>query len=135
MAQAAMEPHATAPLPTPQDDWRDWFADNTRSFRHTLLMRRDGARLHAGSTPSGDLDRIRRKMGFLIASGVPERDARMAMLAAGRFTIGSVLEEQADTHPEDSATQPADMPAIDHDSAFEAGLTLILDGLIHRTGM
>ncbi|MFD7335315.1 TetR/AcrR family transcriptional regulator C-terminal domain-containing protein [Streptomyces violascens] len=109
--------------------------DNTRSFRHTLLMRRDGARLHAGSTPTGDLDRIRRKMDFLIASGVPERDAQMAMLAAGRFTIGSVLEEQADSHPEDSTTQPADMPAIDHDSAFEAGLTLILNGLTHRTGM
>ncbi|MFC6518155.1 TetR family transcriptional regulator [Streptomyces goshikiensis] len=61
MAEAAMEPHATAPLPTPDDDWRDWFADNTRSFRRTLLMRRDGARLHAGSTPTGDLDRIRRK--------------------------------------------------------------------------
>ncbi|MFD7162916.1 TetR/AcrR family transcriptional regulator C-terminal domain-containing protein [Streptomyces violascens] len=74
MARAAMEPHATAPLPSPEDDWRDWFADNTRSFRRTLLMRRDGARLHAGSTPTGDLDRIRRKMDFLIASGIPERD-------------------------------------------------------------
>ncbi|MFD9637487.1 TetR/AcrR family transcriptional regulator C-terminal domain-containing protein [Streptomyces violascens] len=48
-----MEPHATAPLPSPEDDWRDWFADSTRSFRRTLLMRRDGARLHAGSTPTG----------------------------------------------------------------------------------
>ncbi|WP_438289653.1 TetR/AcrR family transcriptional regulator C-terminal domain-containing protein [Streptomyces sp. HUAS TT7] len=134
MAEAAMEPHATAPLPTPEDDWRDWFADNTRSFRRTLLMRRDGARLHAGSTPTGDLDRIRRKMEFLIASGVPERDAQMAMLAAGRFTVGSVLEEQADTAPADSAALPADVPVIDHESAFEAGLALILNGLIQRTG-
>ncbi|MGW0571698.1 TetR/AcrR family transcriptional regulator C-terminal domain-containing protein [Streptomyces tauricus] len=74
----------------------DWFLDNTRSFRRTLLMRRDGARLHAGSTPANDLDRIRRKMDFLVTSGVPERDAQMAMLAVGRFTVGSVLEEQAD---------------------------------------
>ncbi|WP_327380435.1 TetR/AcrR family transcriptional regulator C-terminal domain-containing protein [Streptomyces sp. NBC_01212] len=133
MAEAAMVPHATAPLPTPGDDWRDWFADNTRSFRRTLLMRRDGARLHAGSTPVGDLDRIRRKMGFLVASGVPERDAQTAMLAAGRFTVGSVLEEQADTDPGDSADLPADMPVIDHESAFEAGLTLILNGLAYRT--
>ncbi|MFD7162917.1 hypothetical protein [Streptomyces violascens] len=37
----------------------------------------------------------------------------MAMLAAGRFTIGSVLEEQADTNPEDSTTQPAEVePAV-----------------------
>ncbi|MER6951604.1 TetR/AcrR family transcriptional regulator C-terminal domain-containing protein [Nonomuraea sp. NPDC000554] len=132
MAEVAMAPHATAPLPTPGDDWRDWFRENTRSFRRTLLMRRDGARLHAGSTPIGDLDRIRRKMNFLVASGVPEQDARMAMLAASRFTVGSVLEEQADVAPGDSTDLPPDVPPIDHEAAFEAGLTLILDGLTHR---
>ncbi|MBB4919816.1 TetR/AcrR family transcriptional regulator C-terminal domain-containing protein [Streptosporangium saharense] len=131
MAEAAMAPHAAAPLPKSGDNWRDWFLDNTRSFRRTLLMRRDGARLHAGSTPTGDLDRIRRKMDFLVASGVPERDAQMAMLAAGRFTVGSVLEEQADTG--DGSELPADMPVIDHESAFEAGLALIVDGLARRT--
>ncbi|WP_280900807.1 MULTISPECIES: TetR/AcrR family transcriptional regulator C-terminal domain-containing protein [unclassified Streptomyces] len=135
MAEAAMAPHATAPLPSPGDDWRHWFAENTRSFRRTLLMRRDGARLHAGSTPTGDFDRIRRKMDFLVASGVPERDAQMAMLAAGRFTVGSVLEEQADPDPGDNANLPADMPVIDHESAFEAGLALILNGLAKRTGV
>ncbi|MEU5794728.1 TetR/AcrR family transcriptional regulator C-terminal domain-containing protein [Streptomyces sp. NPDC047813] len=135
MAEAAMEPHATAPLPTAGDDWRDWFADNTRGFRRTLLMRRDGARLHAGSTPGGDLARLHRKMDFLVASGVPERDAQMAMLAASRFTVGSVLEEQADTGPGDGAERPADMPVIDHESAFEAGLALLLNGLAQRTGM
>lgn len=128
MAEAAMAPHAAQPLPTPGDDWRGWFLENTRSFRQTLLMRRDGARLHAGTTPIGDLDRIRRKMDFLITSGVPERDAQMAMLAAGRFTVGSVLEEQADPGP-GTAALPADVPAIDHEAAFEAGLALILDGL------
>ncbi|MFF5585029.1 TetR/AcrR family transcriptional regulator C-terminal domain-containing protein [Streptomyces hygroscopicus] len=133
MAEAAMAPHAAAPLPTPDDDWRDWFLENTRGFRRTLLMRRDGARLHAGSTPAGDLDRVRRKMEFLVASGVPERDAQMAMLAAGRFTVGSVLEEQADPGPGAAAELPADMPAIDHESAFEAGLALILEGLARRT--
>ncbi|MFJ4632850.1 TetR/AcrR family transcriptional regulator C-terminal domain-containing protein [Streptomyces sp. NPDC088847] len=133
MAEAAMAPHAAIPLPTPDDDWREWFLDNTRSFRRTLLMRRDGARLHAGTTPASDLDRIRHKMDFLFASGVPERDAQMAMLAASRFTVGSVLEEQADADPGDGSDPPADMPAIDHESAFEAGLTLILNGLAHRT--
>ncbi|MFJ2865622.1 TetR/AcrR family transcriptional regulator C-terminal domain-containing protein [Kitasatospora sp. NPDC087314] len=133
MAEAAMAPHTAAPLPTPDDDWRDWFLDNARSFRRTLLLRRDGARLHAGSTPVNDLDRIRRKMDFLVTSGVPERDAQMAMLAAGRFTVGSVLEEQADAGSGDGSEPPADLPAIDYESAFEAGLTLILDGLVHRT--
>ncbi|MFG2723199.1 TetR/AcrR family transcriptional regulator C-terminal domain-containing protein [Streptomyces sp. NPDC048416] len=139
MAEAAMAPHAAAPLPAPDDEWRAWFLDNMRSFRRTLLMRRDGARLHAGSTPANDLDRIRRKMDFLAASGVPERDAQMAMLAAGRFTVGSVLEEQADAGSGGDAGPPADLPAdlpvIDHESAFEAGLALILDGLVNRTAM
>lgn len=135
MAEAAMAPHTAAPLPMPDDDWRDWFLDNARSFRRTLLMRRDGARLHAGSTPANDLDRIRRKMDFLVTSGVPERDAQMAMLAAGRFTVGSVLEEQADAGSCDVSDPPTDMPTIGYESAFEAGLTLILDGLVHRTAM
>jgi len=130
MAAAAMEPHATAPLPTPGDDWRDWFLNNTRSFRRTLLMRRDGARLHAGSAPAGDLDRLRRKMDFLVASGVPEQDARMAMLAAGRYAVGCVLEEQADTGA--AAELPDDVPVPDHEAAFEAGLALVLDGLTRR---
>ena len=127
LAEAAMAPHATAPLPAPGDDWRAWFLDNTRNFRHTLLMHRDGALLHAGSLPSGDLERIRHKMAFLVASGVPERDAQMAMLTASRFTVGSVLEEQADSGP--GGDLPADIPTIDHESAFEAGLALILAGL------
>lgn len=131
LAEAAMAPHATTPLPAPGDDWRVWFLDNTRNFRHTLLMHRDGARLHAGSTPTGDLERIRHKMAFLIASGLPERDAQMAMLTASRFTVGSVLEEQADTGP--GVDLPPDLPTIDHESAFEAGLALILAGLDSRT--
>ncbi|WP_436535594.1 TetR/AcrR family transcriptional regulator C-terminal domain-containing protein [Actinoplanes sp. HUAS TT8] len=131
MAQAAMDPHADAPLPVAGDSWPDWFRENTRDFRRTLLMRRDGARLHAGSSPAGDLDRILRKMEFLTASGVPEHDAQMAMLAASRYTVGSVLEEQADVGG--GADLPPGVPKIDHESAFEAGLALILDGLAHRS--
>ncbi|MET9352762.1 TetR/AcrR family transcriptional regulator C-terminal domain-containing protein [Streptomyces sp. NPDC006617] len=136
MSEAAMAPHATAPLPTPADDWRDWFLENTRSFRRTLLARRDGARLHAGSSPGGaDLDRIAHKMAFLTAAGVPGDHARTAMMAAGRFTVGSVLEEQADAGDGTDRTAavppelPPDVPPMDHESAFEAGLALILEGL------
>ncbi|WP_161300515.1 TetR/AcrR family transcriptional regulator C-terminal domain-containing protein [Streptomyces sp. SID5785] len=131
MAEAAMAPHATAPLPSPGDDWREWFLENARGFRNTLLLRRDGARLHAGTVPTGDLDRIRRKMSFLVTAGVPEKDAQMAMLAAGRYTVGCVLEEQADPGSA-AAPLPADAPDLDHEAAFEAGLGLILDGLTGR---
>ncbi|MGI5505591.1 TetR/AcrR family transcriptional regulator C-terminal domain-containing protein [Lentzea sp. CA-135723] len=133
MAAEAMTPHATEPLPAPGDDWRAWFLDNARSFRNTLLARRDGARLHAGSTPVADLDRLRHKMRFLVESGVPEPDARMAMLASSRFTVGCVLEEQAGAGG--AADLPADVPVLDHGEAFEAGLALILDGLTSRTAV
>lgn len=133
MAATAMAPHATAPLPTPADNWRDWFLENTRSFRRTLLMRRDGAQLHAGSRPGAmDIDRIAHKMAFLVASGLPERDAQMAMLAASRFTVGSVLEEQAEASLHATRENLIDVPEIDHESAFEEGLKLIVDGLAAR---
>ncbi|WP_031465904.1 TetR/AcrR family transcriptional regulator C-terminal domain-containing protein [Sciscionella sediminilitoris] len=135
MAEAAMAPHAAVPLPRPADDWRAWFLENTRSFRRTLLLRRDGARLHAGVFPAGaDLDRLGRKMEFLLAAGLPERDAQLAMLAASRFTVGSVLEEQAEAALGENAERAGDIPAIDHESAFEEGLALILDGLDRRVG-
>lgn len=137
MAEAAMEPHATAPLPMPPDDWRGWFADNMRSFRLTLLMRRDGARLHAGSHPRlDDADRLGRKIGFLAACGFDGQDAAMAMLAAGRFTLGSVLEEQADgakAGPQERRGPAARPSEPGHLAAFEFGLDLIVRGFAART--
>jgi TetR/AcrR family tetracycline transcriptional repressor len=130
MAEAAMAPHATAPLPRPADDWREWFLENTRSFRRTLLIRRDGARLHAGRLPGpGDLGRIAHKMAFLTGAGIPKTDAQMAMLAASRFTVGCALEEQADDNRQNDTTS---VPPISHESAFEAGLALIVAGLVAR---
>lgn len=124
MAEAAMAPHATVPLPAPPDDWRAWFLANSRSFRQTLLTRRDGARLHAGTTPrGGDLSRAVHKLEFLVASGLPEQEAQVAMLTASHFTVGSVLEEQAAAGLGDD-----DMP-FDHEAFFNAGLTMIVDGL------
>nr|WP_281168912.1 TetR/AcrR family transcriptional regulator C-terminal domain-containing protein [Streptomyces sulphureus] len=133
ICRTALALHAPAPLPTPDDDRRHRLPDN--SFRRTLLLRRDGARFHTGSTPAGDLGRMHHKMNFLLTSGATERDARTAMLAAGRFTIGSVLEGQADAGSGNDSAPQADMPAIDHESVFAAGPTLIPDGLVHRTAM
>jgi len=130
MSTAAMTPHAHEPLPQVPQDWQAWFLDNTRSFRRTLLQRRDGARLHAGSHPGPDLERIALKIRFLVDSGVPEVEARTAMLTASRFTVGSVLEEQASPDP---AEQPQEIPQITHAAAFESGLALLLQGLVHQT--
>ncbi|RZS79893.1 TetR family transcriptional regulator [Phyllobacterium myrsinacearum] len=130
MAQAAMAPHALAPLPMIGDNWYDWFLENTRSFRRTLLIRRDGARLHAGTYPGeADTQRIIHKIAFLVSCGLSEQHAKIAMLAASHFTVGSVLEEQAASAITSSATAH---PQIDYEAAFEEGLMLILDGLAVR---
>lgn len=129
MADMAMRPHAASPLPEPSEDWRTWLLENSRSFRRTLLTRRDGARLHGGSVPgSGDIERIEHKLAFLIAAGVPEHDAKMALHTTSRFTVGSVLEEQA-------AISRDHLPGVvplDPEMAFEEGIALILDGLATR---
>ncbi|MBP2324729.1 TetR/AcrR family tetracycline transcriptional repressor [Kibdelosporangium banguiense] len=128
MAEAAMVSHAAAPLPTPSDDWRDWLAENSRSFRRALLAHRDGARLHAGTAPQGaNLSRALHKLKFLVSTGLPEHDARIAMLTTSHFTVGSVLEEQADV-----AEDQTEGPGLDRTEAFEAGLTLIIDGVARR---
>lgn len=139
MAQAAMAPHAAAPLPARGEDWYAWYCENSRSFRRTLLARRDGARLHAGTRPGpADFERLIHKLAFLVTSGLPERDAQMMMLAASRFTVGSVLEEQADGQLDKSSSDGTDrasgFPTIDHGSAFEAGLAMIVNGLAHLQG-
>jgi len=128
MAEAAMVSHAAVLLPTPSDDWRDWLAENSRSFRRALLARRDGARLHAGTAPQGaDLSRALHKLEFLVSAGLPEHDARIAMLTTSHFTVGSVLEEQADV-----AEDQTEGPGLDRTEAFEAGLALIIDGVARR---
>lgn len=127
MAEAAMAPHATTPLPTPSDDWRDWLLENSRSFRRALLRHRDGARLHAGSSPQGtDLSRALQKLQFLVSSGLPEPDARLALLTTSHFTVGNVLEQQA--ADDDGAEGP------DPAATFDEGLKLIIDGLAQRAG-
>ncbi|WP_329068513.1 TetR/AcrR family transcriptional regulator C-terminal domain-containing protein [Streptomyces sp. NBC_01429] len=108
---------------------------------------RSGARSWPDPLVVVDLGRVARKMDFLLASGLPERDAQMAMLTASRFTVGSALEEQAEGQTEGRAdtgtvgsaddttaptAAPMTVPTIDHESAFEAGMALILDGLARR---
>jgi TetR/AcrR family transcriptional regulator, tetracycline repressor protein len=142
MAEAAMAPHATAPLPD-AEDWRAWFRENWTSFRRTLLLHRDGARLHSGTSPKGD-DRTRalRKAAFLVSQGLPEREVRIAMLTAGQFTVGSVLEQQARAAAaagDDGSDGPdgpdgSDGSDADDAAAFDAGLTLIIDGLARHGG-
>jgi TetR/AcrR family tetracycline transcriptional repressor len=149
MASLVLARHHTADVPEDTAEWPVWFADNARSFRAALLAHRDGALLHAGTTPSqAELARILPKVAYLVRAGFTETDAQMALLVAGQYTVGCVQEEQArDTrsaspeHPRKGGgkgknAQAADVgPAIspiDPDVAFEFGLGLMVRGLRSR---
>lgn len=148
MASLVLARHHVLGVPTDTALWATWFADNARSFRRALLAHRDGARLHAGTTPSPhDMEGITPKIIYMVRAGFTEQEAGMAMFAASQFTIGCVLEEQAQ-HDEpaslgatpasakaNTSRQPStDMPIepINPEAAFEFGLGLIVDGLRHR---
>lgn len=126
MAEAAMLPQTSAPLPVRGDDWQTWFLENHRRFRRTLLMHRDGARLHAGTFPSGgDLEVLLAKIAFLQDAGIPAVAAQSAMMAAGQLALGNALEAQA----AGDASPPPGLEAVDHEQGFETGLQLLVRGL------
>ncbi len=134
MALTAIAPHTGKPLPTGSEPWNEWFAGNARSLRHTLLHYRDGARLHAGSRPDAeDAHRLETKLSFLKVKGFKEEDALMAILGVSRFTLGCVLEEQADENDLQSAKSRNSLDGTgravpDHNTAFEAGLAMLIHG-------
>ena len=149
MAAHVMLTHRKLSIPDDINAWALWFAQNAREFRQALLAFRDGARLHAGSKPDArELKRIAPKIAFLVRAGIPRREALMALLAAGRFTLGCVLEEQASVEEMHSSSKDANTPSRGRDDcdlatnvskiskshveAFEFGINLIIDGIHKR---
>ena len=128
MASAALARHHTLAVPDELAAWPEWYASNARSIRRALLANRDGARLHAGTTPDpGQVDRILPKVDYLVRAGFPREHAMMALLTASQFTVGCVMEQQA--RPADAAL---DRMTGGAEAAFEFGLGLLVDGLRRR---
>jgi TetR/AcrR family tetracycline transcriptional repressor len=126
------------------DDWRTFLIENARSFRRSLLAYRDGARVHAGSDAAQkDLPSAEGELAFLKQSGFEIVLASQTLLAIGRYTIGCVLEEQAElADPPDREAQETALQGYPllrgamkgqresgHEQSFEAGIRLIVDGL------
>lgn len=148
MSSRILAQHHDHGVPNSIDHWQHWMAENARSFRHALVAYRDGARLHAGTTPTpAELERISAKIEYLAQLGLPKREAAMALYSMGQFTLGCVLEEQARSGrdlstPNTGVTSsllsvPAQKLAelgktVNDKIAFEFGLTLFLDGLKGR---
>ncbi|CAB3909506.1 Tetracycline repressor protein class B from transposon Tn10 [Achromobacter insuavis] len=141
MASAVLARHHTLAVPVKAAQWPAWFADNMRSLRRALLAYRDGARLHAGTVPGpGDRAGIERKVAYLVGAGFTREQAGMALFAAGQYTLGCVLEEQArgaamtGAGEGEAADAGAAAGAMDAETAFEFGLGVFVDGLRGRVG-
>ncbi len=93
---AVLRRYDTCDGPLPGETWQVYFRRNTCEFRKALLSVRDGARLHAGTEAEPeDLEKIGVMMDFMTGQGLDAADIMALGMAASRYTIGCVLEEQA----------------------------------------
>ncbi|WP_036284039.1 TetR family transcriptional regulator [Microbacterium luticocti] len=77
-------------------DAREWLFAAACAMRDALRAHRDGARVVAGARDSFTRAEFSDgAMAALVERGVPLAEARLRVLAAERFTVGYVLEEQA----------------------------------------
>lgn len=146
-----------APLRQPVDGeaWDHWLAERARDIRRSINRHRDGAMLVASTHPhSGQWQDIEDSLGVLADVGMPPADGLRAVLTVGDYVSGFTLEEQAGRIRASTANE-LDSPQLDEarkaladyprltaalqevgdpqsDSAFEAGLQVVLDGLRQR---
>lgn len=135
----------THAAPKPGDVWSAYLLANCRSFRNALLAYRDGGRVHAGTEADPqDLAKVETQIGLLVDAGMTPETAMELLVALGRYTLGCVIEEQAEPQPntkqldEAAADYPLTSRAVLHyrDSGpamfFEAGVTLMIEAAAMR---
>jgi TetR/AcrR family transcriptional regulator, tetracycline repressor protein len=84
------------PNSDPDGDWREWLLAALIELRRAMLAHPDGARIVSGARHSlRRADFSERAMSTLVDHGLVLQRARMVVLAAERYTVGYVLEEQA----------------------------------------
>ncbi|SDV48767.1 TetR/AcrR family transcriptional regulator C-terminal domain-containing protein [Chitinasiproducens palmae] len=129
-------------VPAAGEPWDAFLFKVARNFRRALCSRRDGARVHAGTEANlDDLAPSERQMACLTGAGFTPAQALDILVAISRYTVGCVLEEQAEAErPEDDtldravaafpllASGLAHYRAQGHEATFEAGLALLVDG-------
>lgn len=140
MASAVLAKHHSLPVPEDIAEWANWLAENARSFRRALLAHRDGALLHAGTSPARvGGDTFRPKVAYLARVGFTEADAAMILLTLSEYTLGCVLEEQSRSGGDGkqilskTSLGSASIESLVYphpDTAFEFGLSLIMRGLL-----
>ncbi|MGE8186073.1 TetR/AcrR family transcriptional regulator C-terminal domain-containing protein [Pseudomonas sp. NPDC086278] len=128
--------------PREDDTWDAFLWRVANSFRDALLSRRDGARIHAGTEATlDDLEPSERQLRFLVDAGFSATQALDVLVAISRYTVGCVLEEQAESErapdpslDEGAAHYPLLSVALEHyrrqghTAAFEHGLNMLIRG-------
>jgi len=106
-------------------DARNWLETLGRQFRANLLAYRDSARLCALSPPSASNtpDVKQRLTAQLIAFEITETQALQAIASVLALTLGWVVYEQSETMHDHLSGM------LDFDTAYEAGLHAIVEGL------
>lgn len=145
MAEEIMARGHTHTWPVAAENWRDFMLDNARNFRRTLLSYRDGGRLHAGTEANPqDLANVEAHIAVLVGAGMEAEFAMELLVAIDRYTVGCVIEEQAEPPPEQEKLDAAaaDFPLTrraithyrnyGHEAFFEAGLRMMVDGAAQR---
>lgn len=138
-------------VPQPGETWEAFARANARSFRDAMLAVRDGARVNAGTRPSGtQFADAERQLQLYVDAGFSGEEAFNISIALARYVVGFVLEEQDERvrSEEDEAiageeplAEVAPYPilaevlkplldggAINTDGVFEGGLGYLIDG-------
>lgn len=99
LADAIMDDAIEAiPPPGAETSWAEWLLAALTELRAAMLRHRDGARIVSGARLAlrrGDFSEC--AISTLVSQGIELQRARLTVLAAERFTLGYVLEEQAPT--------------------------------------
>jgi TetR/AcrR family tetracycline transcriptional repressor len=97
--------------PAAAEDWREWLLAGIAQLRRAMLAHPDGARIVSGARSSlRRADFSERALAVLAAHGVELQHARLIVLAAERYTVGYVLEEQSpEPDPNGPHPDPADL--------------------------
>jgi TetR/AcrR family transcriptional regulator, tetracycline repressor protein len=81
----------------PERDWEEWAIAYSESLRRTLLQYRDGAKMFSGTylTDAGLFAGMEMSLRKLSGSGFKLRQAVISLGALYAYTVGFVIEEQA----------------------------------------
>ncbi|BCG81021.1 TetR/AcrR family transcriptional regulator C-terminal domain-containing protein [Mesorhizobium sp. 113-3-3] len=130
--------------PRPGEAWQDFVRSNARSFRGALIAYRDGARVHAGTEADPtELAHFEGLLEFFAGEGMSPVPAMELLMTIGRYTVGCVMEEQAEYPTGPGRGEALDAAAQDypllrqalahyraggHEALFESGLALLIAG-------